>query len=347
MSTRGPRIGLVLGGGGIAGYAFNSGVLTALATTTGFDPRTAEIVVGTSAGAIGAALLRGGVPVTTMSDRLLAIDGEPAELETLRELAGPAPRAVPRVWAGPGAPTMAVRELRRGRGLKVSKLVAALLPRGRSSLHAIIDPLTRLHPYRWPDRPLWIPATDLRTGRLTVFGRTGGRWPAAAATVGQAVEASAALPLYFAPVEIDGRHYIDGGLGSPYNAELLIDYRADGPDGPPLDLVIVLAPLSVDETNRSSPISSAARSVPRRRLRNETRRIEKRGMATLVIEPDRAVARAMGLNPMAPDRVSSIVEASWERFDRQLGSMPTQTLELLERAGRCLRSPPDVDYPAN
>ncbi|MGB5760659.1 MAG: patatin-like phospholipase family protein, partial [Acidimicrobiales bacterium] len=83
MSTREPRIGLVLGGGGIAGYAFNSGVLTALAATTGFDPRTAEIVVGTSAGAIGAAVLRGGVPVATMSDRLLAIDGEPAELETL------------------------------------------------------------------------------------------------------------------------------------------------------------------------------------------------------------------------------------------------------------------------
>ncbi len=346
MSVRGPRVGLVLGGGGIAGYAFNSGVLTALEATTGFDPRTAEILIGTSAGAIGAALLRGDIPASTMSDRLLADEGEPAELETLRELAGPAPRAVPRVWAGPGAPTMAVRELRRGRGLRVSKLVAALLPRGRSSLGAIIEPLTRLHPAGWPDRPLWIPATDLRTGRLSVFGRPGGRWPAASAMVGQAVEASAALPLYFAPVEIEGRRYIDGGLGSPYNIDLLINYRAGGPDGPPLDLVIVLAPLSVDETNRLAPISSVARSVPRRRLRNEIRRIEKAGTTTLVIEPDRAVARAMGLNPMAPERVSSIVEQSWKLFDRQLGVMPTPTLELLERAGRCLPSPPDVAYPA-
>jgi len=45
-----PRIGLVLGAGGIVGHAFHAGVLGALAEVTGWDPRAAEVVVGTSAG---------------------------------------------------------------------------------------------------------------------------------------------------------------------------------------------------------------------------------------------------------------------------------------------------------
>src|SRR4029453_17418931 len=47
----GARVGLVLGAGGVVGHAFHAGVLRALAEVTGWDPRRAEVVVGTSAGA--------------------------------------------------------------------------------------------------------------------------------------------------------------------------------------------------------------------------------------------------------------------------------------------------------
>ena len=52
------RIGLVLGGGGLTGTAFHAGVIAGLAKAAGWDARTAEVIVGTSAGSTAAALLR-------------------------------------------------------------------------------------------------------------------------------------------------------------------------------------------------------------------------------------------------------------------------------------------------
>ena len=55
-----PRIGLVLGAGGVVGHAFHAGVLAAVAEATGWDPREADVIVGTSAGSVVGALLRAG-----------------------------------------------------------------------------------------------------------------------------------------------------------------------------------------------------------------------------------------------------------------------------------------------
>src|SRR5436309_10277922 len=60
--TASPRVGLVLGAGGVMGGAWLTGGLEALATETGWDPASAERVVGTSAGSMMGALLVSGVP---------------------------------------------------------------------------------------------------------------------------------------------------------------------------------------------------------------------------------------------------------------------------------------------
>jgi hypothetical protein len=57
-----PRVGLVLGAGGVLGGAWLAGALAALTESTGWDPATADVVVGTSAGSMIGALLAGGVP---------------------------------------------------------------------------------------------------------------------------------------------------------------------------------------------------------------------------------------------------------------------------------------------
>src|SRR3954451_10366202 len=62
-----PRIGLVLGAGGLAGQAFQGGVLSALADELGWDPRDADLIVGTSAGSFSGALLRLGVPAADLA----------------------------------------------------------------------------------------------------------------------------------------------------------------------------------------------------------------------------------------------------------------------------------------
>jgi NTE family protein len=59
--SRGLRVGLVLGAGGVAGGAFHAGVLAAVEEATGWDPRRAAVVVGTSAGSITGTSLRAGL----------------------------------------------------------------------------------------------------------------------------------------------------------------------------------------------------------------------------------------------------------------------------------------------
>ena len=342
MSERPPTIGLVLGGGGIAGYAFHAAVLAALRGHTGFDPRTAHVIVGTSAGAIAAAVLRGGVPATVVSDRLWNSEDDPEELANLRLLSGRSTRVVPRFWTGIGSTPLTVRELRRGRKMKLARLAGGLLPEGRLTLDPISRPIEVLHGPDWPERVLWIPATDQRTGHRVVFGRD------RTARVAEAVHASAALPGFFAPAEIDGRTYIDGGLGSPHNTDLLVGYRttAEGHRvSRPLDLVVVSAPLSIDDLSSRVPMSSAIRAVPRRQLQTEISQIEALGTKTLVFEPGKAVTRAMGLNPMNHNRIRSILTASVEMTHRQLAVADGAVLQILEDGGRLLASPPDVPYP--
>src|SRR5258708_5386455 len=64
-----PRIGLVLGAGGAVGGAFHAGVLSTLADELGWDARTAEVVVGTSAGSATGAILRAGLSPDDLARR--------------------------------------------------------------------------------------------------------------------------------------------------------------------------------------------------------------------------------------------------------------------------------------
>src|SRR3954471_15863718 len=60
--AQGPRVGLVLGAGGVLGGAWLTGALAALADATGWDPGSADRIVGTSAGSVIGALVASGVP---------------------------------------------------------------------------------------------------------------------------------------------------------------------------------------------------------------------------------------------------------------------------------------------
>ncbi|MCZ7678960.1 MAG: hypothetical protein M5U28_09490 [Sandaracinaceae bacterium] len=69
-----PRVTLVLGAGGPVGHAFHAGLLRALSQALGWDPREAELVLGTSAGAQVGALLRAGMSADDLAARAA---GEP------------------------------------------------------------------------------------------------------------------------------------------------------------------------------------------------------------------------------------------------------------------------------
>lgn len=270
-------VALVLGGGGLVGHAWHVGVLAGLFDATGWDARRAELVVGTSAGAVAGAELRAGL--------------HPREL--LRPGVGAAPTVPPRPALGPrsrrcAAPGLAARSAlppwRGGLGL----VTAGLLPRGRRDPAIIKDAVSALYGgHRWPDHPLWVCAVGLDRGRRVVFGAE----EAPVTDVGTAVAASCAMAGFFTPVAVAGADHVDGGARSATNADLV----ADGG----FDVVVVSSPMSLAPTGsrRAALLASPGRlhrSAHGARLRRELRGVQRRGAVVVLFEPQPEDLAAMG-----------------------------------------------------
>lgn len=333
------NIGLVLGAGGISGFAYHTGVLAVLQRLTGWDPRTADIVVGTSAGSNMAAVLRGGVPVSGALDRLLTVPTNPRSMARLRQLSGrsPSTRGPWSLGVLPAAPTLSARELLRGPFLRPLRLATGLLPAGRVRTDAIGDRAAELHPDGWPDEPMWIVSVRLDDGELVVFGRDPVETPV---DVGTATEASSAIPSFFMPVRIGDHRYVDGGVHSPTNANLLLECGID------LDLVVVLSPMSGSLATGLQTVNGPMRLWANRVLRSELRQLHDAGIPTLVLEPSLDEARAMGTTLMDPSRVINVVlqtssAARTALTEREVG----ESLDILREAARQRPSPVDVAYP--
>ena len=299
-----PRVGLVLAGGGVAGYAFHSGVLAALSHHVGWDPASTDLIVGTSSGSIVAAGLRAGLGPEELRQRALDTATGPVagadRAHDLDEMAGAASFQLPDLWGGPSALSLVAEELRRGHRLRPGHLLTGLLPEGRIPTEPIGDAIRPLHPDGWPDRALWITATEQQTGIRRVFGQDNGTPPI---EVALAVQASCAVPGYFAPVMVDEVPLVDRGVHSPDNADLLV--------GQDLDIVVISSPLSIDSISFGrSALTSLLRAYPRRQLRGNVEALREAGTEVIVIQPDRALGRAMGINAMATNRVENVVEAT-------------------------------------
>ena len=281
------RIGLVLGAGGPIGHAYHAGVLAGIEEATGWDPREAEIIVGTSAGSVVAAMLRAGL---TASDLAAASLGRPLSNSGAELLAraGPRTRLVtpgPQhadVGRGPAAAALLLRPW----GVRAGAIAAALLPAGRVSTEAVAAGVRRIYGRGWADRPTWICAVRLDDGRLVAFGRPG----APAAGMAEAVAASCAIPAYFRPVEIGGHRYVDGGAHSVTNADLL---RASE-----LDLVVVSCPMGGTRDAFRMGLDLPLRAAVRARLAREVSTLRRAGIPVLTLQPTPAVRAAMGGNPM-------------------------------------------------
>src|SRR3954447_17517281 len=142
------RVGLVLGAGGVTGGAWLTGALYALVEETGWDPGSADVVVGTSAGSvIGTIVAAGGVPPWFMVahsagevfEGLNDRQGRPAaEADRSGGANFRLERAVP--LPGPGSWRMAAATLRHPRRNAAGALFAPWLPAGMVST----EPLKRI-----------------------------------------------------------------------------------------------------------------------------------------------------------------------------------------------------------
>lgn len=255
------RQALVLGGGGVAGIAWMTGLLTGLADA-GDDVTGADLIIGTSAGASVAVMLGSGLPLS----ELFARQSDPAlqSAELMAEL-DVAKMTVEVAASMRGATTAAEIQRRIG----AYALAAETVPEVKR--RAVIE--SRLPVSDWPDRRIQLTAVDAATGELAIFDAQSG------VSLVDAVTASSAVPGVWPPVTIGGGRYIDGGVRSPDNADLATGFGQ----------ITVISPLGFD-----SPIQSPVL------LRDVVARLRAEGSAVTVIVPDAASAAAIGANPLDP-----------------------------------------------
>ena len=324
-SSTGTRVGLVLAGGGISGYGFThrrasgSGRHHRLESGDGGDHRRHVIGVYRRLACYAAR-----ISTVELYERVMATGPGAETEEMLSSLVGLEAFAWPQPRWGTDAFSLVTTELGRplrGEGVRPGHLLIGLLPEGRVSTNPIRSLIEPLHPTGWPDRALWIPATDDQTGERVVFGREDGP-DVAPIDVATAVEASCAIPGYFAPVAHNGRRYVDGGVGAADNADLLV--------GQDLDVVVVCSPLSMDAFEPPfSPVTSALRVYPRRKLGASIDALHEAGTTTIVLQPDRELSAAMGWTAMARRRLRGVVEHSEDHVAEQLATLPEERLAAL------------------
>src|SRR5215213_4154557 len=173
-------VGLVLGGGGFPGIAFHVGTLLALETDFGWDPRSADVMVGTSAGSVVAALLRAGLTTDDLAASLAGV----APRTGRQHLRAPIERshATGLRLAAPW-----LRADRSARSILRSTFDFGLLDNSRAMLE--MGPLLD----EWPEQTLLVTAVKPPATRV-VFGRE--QRP----NLAEAVAASCAIPLVFRPI---------------------------------------------------------------------------------------------------------------------------------------------------
>ncbi|MFE3195601.1 patatin-like phospholipase family protein [Nocardia sp. NPDC059240] len=227
------RRGLAIGCGGTVGMAWIVAALAAARDVLDWDPRTADAMIGTSAGAETLTMLGSGVGV----DDLIAMQrGTATDPILIDHMRAEPPRFPPLPRPRLGAPARAARELlaRPGNGHALLTAGSGLLPQGSGDPAWLQRLAQRLNPGRdWVQHPAtWLVAMDNATGERVPFGAPS----APDATIGAALRASWAIPGWFPAVEIAGRRFVDGGAASTASADLLIP--AD------LDEVVVIAPMA-------------------------------------------------------------------------------------------------------
>ena len=312
-------MGLVLGAGGILGGAWLVGALHAIASETGWDPGSADYIVGTSAGAMIGALLACGVPPWFM---VLHSSGE--EVEGLRDARGEAAAAADRsagatfqlerrLPLGPGSWRLALASLARPYRYSPMAVLSGWLPRGIVSTEPLKDTVRRGCAQDWAPHPgYWAMAVDYRTGRRVAFGRAG----SPPGSLPDAVAASCAIPGFYHPVEIGGRPYIDGGVYSTSNLDVL---RSE-----PLQLVVALNPLS--SLHAGSPRTLAERlalqmrQAAGRRLGAEAKRLRAAGVEVVLIQPTVHDLDVMGGNLLSAGRRHEVIETAVRTVTEHLRS---------------------------
>jgi NTE family protein len=216
------RLGLVLGGGGEVGVAWETGVLAALEQATGFAFRDSAVTVGTSAGSIVGTHVASGVDLRQRVEQERA--GEVVNRYPHVDFTVPAPDAMP---VGTRlVPPAVVARMASVTGTEEERARAV----GGLALTAEVDDdvptfLAQMRPVLgtdvWPDADLRPTAVEAETGRTVLWDSTRGL------DLVSAVSSSCAIPGYRPPIPFGGTHFFDGAR-SDFSGALIDEVGLDG-----------------------------------------------------------------------------------------------------------------------
>ncbi len=287
-----PRmLSLVLAGGGITGAMYEFGALQALDHffAGSFRVNDFDIFVGTSGGAVVAALTANRVPPGDVGRAIIHNTDSPLNFKQddileidWREFKGSLLKAVKMIPA-------LFRYYRRNPKLfSIARALYALeenMPPGLYSLDKYQAYLKRLltrpgslNSFEDLGRELYIPAIHLDTGDRILFGTPGWR----DVPISDAIAASSALPLYFQPITLKGLDFVDGGVATVAHVDMPIERGSRF-----LVLINPIIPLRNDPGTVSIPTFSG-----------HCARIREKGITFVVDQTQRISAReklALGL----------------------------------------------------
>lgn len=344
-----PRIALALAGGGPLGAIYEIGALCALDDCLqGLDFNACDHYVGVSAGGFIVAGLANGMTPRQLCE--VFIEDLPNEenfdpswllkpawsefghrLQRLPGLLGSALWA----WGVQGKPlTNAFERL------------GAALPTGlldNEGIHRHIEGLFsregRSNDFRQLRARLTLVATQLDTGNAAPFGRAG--WDHV--PISRAIQASAALPGLFPPVEIEGKHYVDGALKKTLHATVALD------EGVGLLLCLnPLVPFHASENPRSAKripslveggfpavMSQTFRSMIHSRLALGMKHYERAypDSDIVLIEPDQRDAELFFANTFSYRQRREMAEHAYQQTRQMLRDRQSELAPRLARHG--------------
>lgn len=277
---------LVIGGGGVTGIAWATGILLGL-ERAGVKLRNADRLIGTSAGSVVAAQLTGELSLEELYDNQLQakVKEIPGSLSVLAMIR----MAIP-----------LLSNKNTQKGLQKIGSSASRLDRSQATTRREVIK-QRLAGTDWNyERDLRITAIDIDLGRRRVF-QAGGP-----ATLLQAVEASCAVPGVWPVVEIDDHRYMDGGVLSLANIDL-----AEGANS-----VIVVAPMARGVKKETSPKQELEALLEQADNKSSSQKTLGK-----VISPDKESRKAFGKNPLDPAARPRAATAGLEQSKREINEI--------------------------
>jgi predicted acylesterase/phospholipase RssA len=350
------KTALVLAGGGLAGAAYEIGALCAIDEVLEEPSVNAfDCYVGTSAGALVAACLASRLTPRAMlallERSLLGIDQlEPGHLFALniQDIARRSLKLPRALWR---TGLELARNWQHRSLLDIVSALAVGLPTGLYDTSALERYLrASLAHYGLSNRfsdldcELAIIATDLDSGERAVFGAP----PLDMVPISRAVCASAALPLFYRPVRIDGRDYIDGGLRGTASLDLAIERGAE--------LIVCINPLVPYDNRSHGPGEGIGdqglpqignqvfRTLIHAGLHYHLKQVQRKypHVDILLIEPDREDRTMFIEHTMHYETRLALARHGFDSVTRQLESRYEYFCALLARHGVQLRSPQHI-----